>query len=66
MNIVNIRTVPIKSIHQGGLEVMSKKKDMTREKKSKKKKNTGHKALGDETFLQAKKKRDGNLKELWQ
>lgn len=62
MNTVNIRTVPIKSIHQGGLEVM-RKKDMTREKKSKKE-NTGHKALGDETSLQAKKKRDGNLKQL--
>lgn len=34
MNIVNIRTAPINTIHKGGLEVMSKrKKDMTRVKR---------------------------------
>lgn len=34
MNIVNIRTAPINTIHKGGLEVMSeRKKDMTRVKK---------------------------------
>lgn len=34
MNIVNIRTAPISTIHKGGLEVMSeRKKDMTRVKK---------------------------------
>lgn len=41
MNIVNIRTAPINTIHKGGLEVMSKG--------GKKTENTGHKALGDET-----------------
>lgn len=61
MNIVNIRTAPIKRIHQRGVEIMSKKK-----KRHDKKKNTGHKALGDKTFLQARKKIDRNLKELWQ
>lgn len=40
MNIVNIRTAPIKKIHQGGLEVMNKKKRHDTKKMTKKKYRT--------------------------